>query len=245
MEILDGMPKGATLVLNGDDEYLKNQKPEGYNVIYYGIENDKCDVNAVINPDATVTILGQTIKMPVPGKHNISNAAAAMAVASALGISLPHAAREIEKYVPDGIRQTISETAGGVKIMSDYYNASPQSVKAALEVLKSTPATRKIAVLGDMLELGTYSKGAHIEVGNAAGNAADCVITVGNEARFIAEGATKSENNSVYTFKDNAGASAFLKTFMQEGDMILIKGSRGMRMEEIYNEIYNFGGEAK
>lgn len=245
LEILDGMEKGSTLILNGDDNYLKNQKPDGFNVLYYGVENNKCDVNAQIIDDKTITVLGQKINMPISGTHNISNAAAAMAASYACGISLSSAARGIESYKPDGVRQTLTTTKNGVCIMSDYYNASPKSVAAALDVLKSAKCGRRIAVLGDMLELGEYTEAAHREIGEAAA-AADVLylITVGEAAKYIANGALSfgMDKNYIYSFDNNETAADFLSEILEPGDMVLIKGSRGMKMEQIYKKIYDTEG---
>ena len=129
----------------------------------------------------------------------------------------------------------------GIKIINDAYNASPQSVEAALTVLKDVASgNRTIAVLGDMYELGEMTYEAHIHIGKfAALQGIDYIIAVGDNAENICQGALSMDvdKNKVLKFKSNEETSKFLESFIKKCDVILVKGSRGMKMEEIVNKL--------
>ena len=124
-------------------------------------------------------------------------------------------------------------------IIDDTYNASPLAMREALETLKRLKAKRKIAVFGDMLEIGKYTMQAHEEIGHFASKVIDILITVGTRAKFIAEGAAKfgMSKKSIFQFDDVNKAGIFLQDKIQKGDLILIKGSQGVRMEKIVEEV--------
>nr|HOK49884.1 cyanophycin synthetase [Sedimentibacter sp.] len=129
----------------------------------------------------------------------------------------------------------------GYKVINDAYNASPQSMESAIDVLKDTcEGNRTIAVLGDMLEMGEWAYKAHVGVGKyVASKDISYLVTVGENGRSIAKGALEAgvPSERVFSFDDNDGAKKFLKSFVKEGDYILIKGSRGMKMEEIAQDL--------
>jgi UDP-N-acetylmuramoyl-tripeptide--D-alanyl-D-alanine ligase len=180
----------------------------------------------------------------VPGVHNIYNALAAIAVGLESGIPINDIIEEIAKFSPAKMRLDITSHKG-IKIIDDTYNASPQSMEAAINVLRDVAGgKRTIAVLGDMLEMGKFGDKAHISIGKfAVLKGIDYIISVGKNARGIAQGALEAgaKASGVFSFKDNAEAGRFLKDFVQNGDVVLVKGSRGMKMEEIVNQLT--GGE--
>ncbi|MBI3631129.1 MAG: hypothetical protein HY221_02220 [Candidatus Sungbacteria bacterium] len=124
-------------------------------------------------------------------------------------------------------------------ILDDTYNASPESMRAALETLQALPGRRKVAVLGDMLELGTYTEGAHRAIGDTAAKFADMLFCVGARAKFIADEAILRglDREKVFYFDDSPAAGRALDPVIREGDLILVKGSQGMRMERVVEEI--------
>ena len=150
----------------------------------------------------------------------------------------------IKSFEPSGHRQVIVET-DKFTIIEDYYNASPDSMQSGLNVLSITErgeGSRKVACLADMLELGNISKQAHRQVGHVvADSKADCLIVIGNDAKYIAEGAVDNgfDPGNIYYFENNDKAKAELENIVRDGDIILIKGSRGMRLEEIANYLEN------
>ena len=131
-------------------------------------------------------------------------------------------------------------------ILDDTYNASPEAMRVALDTLEALPGKRKIAVLGDMLEIGTYTEASHRSIGDRVAQCADMLITVGSRAKFIADeamtrgaerGGKVLTHDQVMRFNDATEAGKALDPLIQEGDVILVKGSQGMRMERAVYEI--------
>jgi UDP-N-acetylmuramoyl-tripeptide--D-alanyl-D-alanine ligase len=178
------------------------------------------------------------VVLNVPGIHNVSNAMAAIAVGAELGLDPGSIVEGISHFKPEKLRLNFIE-CGGIMIINDTYNASPESMRAAIGVLKEMKASRKIAMLGDMLELGQWASGAHFEVGRiAAGAGIDYIIAVGSYAANIAEGAAAAGASAgTYVFDDAEKAAEFVIELVNEGDGILVKGSRGMQMERVVDRI--------
>ncbi len=246
LEILEGLQPDGLLILNGDDVMLSGVKDLlDVRTVSYGLE-EGVDYQAYNvrsrgenGIDFGITIGGReyNVFLPTPGVHNVYNALAALAAGHELGIDIQELIGGIASYSPGSMRLNIIK-ANGITIINDVYNASPQSVKAAIDVLDELEAGRRIAVLGDMLELGEWSVDAHLDTGhNVAVSRADIVITVGSAAADIARGAVEagfSPENAVMT-ESNKEAMDYLGRIVNKGDAILVKGSRGMKMEEIVN----------
>lgn len=241
MEITEGLKDGGVLIINGDDEYLSKIGDTGFKTVKYGM-GESCQVKGeMIAPDRLL-VNGRVISMPIEGEHNMYNALAAIAVGLECGISLEKAAYSIENYKTDKIRQNIVKI-GDITVICDYYNANPQSVEAALELLKSGGAGRRIAVLGDMLELGDYKKECHEKVGVRTAEAgADAVFAFGEMAETLAGAAKNAGVKNAFAFSDKKELSEKLVRYLEKGDRVLIKGSRGMKMEEVYEVISNAMG---
>ncbi len=172
------------------------------------------------------------------GKSQAWSVAAATAVGLSLGINLVNISEAFSQYQPPAGRLKILKGIKNSFIIDDTYNASPASTHLALETLKALPAKRKVAVLGDMLELGKYSVAAHQEVGNFAGVFADKLITIGLGGKIIADAASNQMlKDEIFSFDTSAEAKNKVQELIQEGDLILVKGSQGMRMERIVEEI--------
>lgn len=178
------------------------------------------------------------VNLQVYGNHNVMNALAAIAVAMRYGISPETAAEGLAQYEPIAMRGQIKEHQGIIWI-DDTYNASPDSMKSGAQVMLSLKGERHIAVLADVLELGETSEELHREVGaylaflREQGRSTEILVTVGTQAAFIAEEAKKQGMQKVYSFFSNAEAVACLKNTLRAGDVVLVKGSRGMHTEEI------------
>jgi UDP-N-acetylmuramoyl-tripeptide--D-alanyl-D-alanine ligase len=189
----------------------------------------------------TIGADGSTVKVRLPavGKHNIYNALAAAAAATAVGMPLDAVKYGLEDFSPVAMRSELKQVKGRT-VLADYYNANPGSVQAALETLISLRAGRKsVAVLGDMLELGETAADAHREVGRIAARlGVDALITLGTFAKFINEGAIEAGmlKDCVISAGSHGEAAALLKERSKNGDAVLIKGSRGMKMEKILEE---------
>lgn len=177
----------------------------------------------------------EEVVLSVLGNHNVNNAVVALAIAQKLGIKPEVAKTGLEKYQPIDKRGQVFEVKG-MKIIDDTYNASPDSMKSGADMLLAMEGLkRKILVLADVMELGEVSRDCHYEVGTfLAKKPLDAVICVGMEAKAICEG-INDNTNTVLTrhFVDKPQAIAFLKDYVKEGDGVLVKGSRGMHMEEV------------
>ena len=245
LEILDGMKKGSPLILNGDNDKLSTVKNDDYKLIFFGIENEKADVRAFdikengSDTEFFVKAYSKTQKVTIPtvGIHNVYDALAAYTVGLLLELPAEEIAKALENYTPSGMRQRLKEV-NGVKIIEDCYNASPDSQRAALNVLSDMNAGRKIAVLGDMLELGDYSETAHREVGKfAAEKKIDVLYAFGEQSKYIAEEAEKGVERVLW-FDDKAQLAKTLVQDVKSGDCVLFKASRGMKLEEIIEKLY-------
>lgn len=178
--------------------------------------------------------------IPLPGKHNVYNALAAICVGLIFGLDHEEIKQGLSKVKGEKMRLEISRGIKDIIIINDAYNANPDSMQAAIDVLvefaQKEQKGRKIAVLGDMLEMGEWGPPWHEKVGEyAAQNNLDLLVTVGKMAEFIARGALKQGmyEDRVVSFLENNDAVDFIMNNLEKKDIILIKGSRGMKMEEI------------
>lgn len=245
LEILEGMKKGSPLIINGDNDLLSRVRNDDYNIMFFGIENENCHVRAVdIEASAegtkcNVLFEGKKYGMYVPaaGLHNVYDALAAFGAGVSLGIEPQTAADAIRKYVPAGMRQR-SVIKNGITFIEDCYNASPDSVKAGINTLTSLGAKRTVAVLGDMLELGDYSKTAHSQCGEyAAKKNVDILFAYGKESGCTAQAAEGV--NKIYHFTDENELAEKIFDTIESGDAILFKASRGMKLENVIHIIYD------
>lgn len=246
LEILEGMKKGSSLVVCGDNDLLSTVKSEDYEIVLYGIENENSFVRAVniemlpegTNCDFVVSGKSYRVFVPVSGIHNVYNALAAFTVGIKEGIAPEVAAAAIKNYVPSGMRQRTVKK-GDMVFIEDCYNASPDSVKAGINALVGMNGKRSIAVLGDMLELGDYSQSAHTLCGEyAAEKSVDCVFTYGKEAHYIASAAKAHGVLDVFEFDDKKELIDKLLCYIKPCDAILFKASRGMRLEDVIKAVY-------
>lgn len=180
----------------------------------------------------------QRFRLNVPGRHNAYNGALAVAAAVSCGISMAEAARGLLKLEITDKRLSI-KGKNGMKIIDDTYNASPDSMKAAIDVLIATKGFRKIAILADMFELGENSAEFHAEVGRyAADSSVDLLIAVGTQAKHIAEAAKEIlGDGKVHYYETKELLIDDIGSMISSGDVILLKGSRGMAMDQVVKKI--------
>jgi UDP-N-acetylmuramoyl-tripeptide--D-alanyl-D-alanine ligase len=176
------------------------------------------------------------------GRHNVANALAAAAAGSALGIGAEETARALEGFSPFPGRLEPRRLESGIYLIDDTYNANPASMTAALNVLASLrhPRGRLAAVLGDMLELGAASRSEHEGVGRLAGGLGlDLLVTVGSESKALDKASTQGKRPPVKRawFPDAAEAAQWLEKRVTARDRILVKGSRGMKMERVVRKL--------
>jgi UDP-N-acetylmuramoyl-tripeptide--D-alanyl-D-alanine ligase len=247
-ELLQGLASHGTAVLNADDRYFETLRGKfPGRTISFGIEHS-ADVrarNIVQETGATAFTLhaddrALTVRLRTVGRHNVYNALAAAAAAIALDLSLETVKEGLEDFRPVSLRSELLERKG-VTIVADCYNANPGSMQAALEMLASLRrGDRKlIAVLGDMLELGEAGPDAHRAVGRSvAGLGIDLLVTVGPLSAHMAEGARAAgmARERIVDAGTTSRAAAVLREGAKPGDTVLIKGSRGMKMEKLLEE---------
>ena len=244
LEIMRGMPDDGAGVFNGDEPLLWNIRAIGkHKKYYYGIENHACDVNAtdIVELDDGVRFVvhgfGQQFELFVPmlGRHAVYNALAATTVGLLLGVKAEKIQARFSSFHNTGMRQKIY-VKNGVTIIEDCYNAGPESTEAALDVLAGIKTDgRRIAVLGDMLELGNRSAAEHYRIGRLAVGKADLLLTYGEHSVRTLTGAITGGMNPKNTdhFDTHEDMAHMLKMRVSEGDVVLFKGSRGMRMEKV------------
>ena len=244
-ELLDYLPSDGAAILNADDahfDYFSDRAKS--RVISFG-ESPRADVRAIsagIDPTGCCDFEVNTprgsfnVCIPVPGEHNIKDALAAIAVGEELGIDHDHIREALAKFKPPEKRSNVIPARRGFVVIDDTYNASPPSVHSALKTLAMMEGRRKIAVLGDMLELGEHAVEAHLEIGRAVKDAGiDVLVVVGQLAKLIARGAIDAGMpiRSVTEFDDSPRATVEVAGEVREHDVVLVKGSRAMRMERI------------
>ena len=256
LEITEGLSEDGAVILNGDDPLLRTVGGTlPYETLYYGIENKSCDLIAENikkyseGTDFTVKIDGEQyeVSVKVPGVHHVYNALAAILTGIRYNVPVKKIIEGIAKFIPSGMRQNIIGLEDYI-LIKDCYNASPDSMKSGLEVLSSVLSGkrekkyRRVAVLGDMLELGEIAKEEHEKIGRLIMNYdVDRLITVGEMAEFIAQSAIKEgfPASNTFSFKTNGDVIANIFSIIEEDDIILFKGSRGMRLEEIADYLIN------
>lgn len=239
LEILEGL-QGNTVIINNDNDLLHKWATENenkYNIITYGIENESNfmakDIKLFENK-SEFYYQNKLVEVPVGGEHFILNSLCAIAVGNALKIPLDKIINGIANFELSKKRMEMNTSKEGAIVINDTYNANYDSMKAAIKYLKEIKNRRKIAILGDMLELGDYSKELHKKVGEEIDNNIDILITVGKEAENIANNAKAKE---IFMFKTNDEAILKLKEIILKNDAILVKASNGMHFNEIVNAI--------
>ncbi len=241
LEILEGLRPGGRIVLNGDEPLLWNLRDTlDPKPLYFGIDNPDCGLRAgnVVSQDGKVRFTAVyggeklPVEIPVEGRHFVMDALAAIAVAKLMEVPGEKIQAALLHYENIDGRQNIFEEKG-YTIIKDCYNAGPESMEASLEVLGSKNA-RRIAVLGDMLELGVSSQAEHYRVGRLAAMHADLIFALGTHAERVVNGAITGgmAPEDVRAFDSMGELVEALKHRAKPGDVILFKGSRGMRMEQ-------------
>ena len=251
LEILEGMDKKVLAVNNDNDllhkYYMENKENTNIKIYTYGIENES-DVMAediILNENDSefvCNLRGQKfkIKVPVGGIHFVYNALCAAVVGDFLGLNVEQIKQGIETFKLTKKRMDITELKNGVTIINDSYNASFESMQASLKYLKGLKNSRKIAVLGDMFELGEYSKELHKKVGKeVVNNNIDILVCSGDNSKYIVEAAEESgmNKNNICYFKNKDEIQEFIRNTWNEGDAILFKASNGMKFFEIVDNL--------
>lgn len=253
-ELISTLPASGIAILNYDNKYVREMAEcfQGKKLLYYGLQ-ENADITAEkieMNIDKytelfTLDYRGDKKRLEIakPGRHNIYNALAAIGVARELQMDWANIKAGLMSTDYSQLRQEISSGENFV-LINDTYNANPMSMKAALSVLVDIAKKRKVAVLGAMFELGKNKRKAHKEIGQfIVDRGIDVLITVGELAREIARG-TKNKQHTIMIYRadNNQEAVKIIREIGEEGDTILVKGSRGNKMEEIVDAVKGQGG---
>jgi UDP-N-acetylmuramoyl-tripeptide--D-alanyl-D-alanine ligase len=242
-ELLPHMKKDGLLILNGDDALLSTLrgntpvpavfcgKGEG---LEYQARVTGGDGLSHIDYQLTTPSMEREVKIPALGEHMIYPTMIAAAVAERFGLTADQIEQGLTQFVPTRMRMNILRRKNNITILDDTYNANPQSMRAAINVLADNHGVWKTAVLGDMLELGSFAPALHISVGECLGRAGiDCLVAVGEQSAHIAQGARDTGVPQVYYCKDKEAAKAVLPEIIKPDSTILVKASRGMKLEEL------------
>lgn len=251
------LKKDGLLIINHDDEkvYAIHSKSNCRTVSFGMDENSTYHFvyptylytmrNNIKVPDGINFKLeyeGNTFPVVLPnilGMHNIGQALAALACAHELGCDLLDSIKAVSEYITPPGRLSLIEGINNSIIIDDTYNSSPVAMDSAIEVLKDIEGKRKIAVFGDMLELGKFTEEEHHLVGEKIFGVANILVVVGPRAKFIKDGAIEKgfSQKDIYSFDSSKTTAEFLEGIVEEGDIILIKGSQGVRLEKAVEAI--------
>lgn len=243
-EILENLKEGGLLVLNGDDALLDTVRAP-FRTVRCG-QSEHCQAriteicdHGVEGITCTVTTERDAYRLsiPAPGEHMAYSASMAVAVGEELGLSREEIIRGTAAYEPAGSRMRVVRLPGGRLLLDDCYNANPQSVTAALEILAKTACDRKVAVLGDMGELGGLTDQAHYNMGAlAAMLGVDFVVAIGEKAARIADGAAQSGTSAMH-FSTKEEAAAGVKEQLEPGTAMLVKASHAMHFDRLVEQL--------
>ncbi|OIO49284.1 MAG: hypothetical protein AUJ39_01365 [Parcubacteria group bacterium CG1_02_42_13] len=252
-KLIQALNINDTAILNFDDPLVMDMKNlfKGKAVTYGFGEGADLRISSFVNRSEFGKPLGISFKLEtsdnfVPvridgvfGNSQAYAAAAAAAVSLIKGMNLVKISEALAQYKGEPGRCRLIEGIKNSYILDDTYNSSPLATEAALGILKDLSAPRKVAIFGDMAELGKYATYAHEEIGRKTVGVADILITVGAKARFIAEGARKADfpKKDIYSFWNTEEAKPEIQKILGSRDLVLIKGSQSMRMEKIVLEI--------
>ncbi len=245
-ELFEAMDSKGLICVNAEDRWvMEAAKGRRGDRITFGMQND-CDVkflnmetNGLDEMRLAISIKGRehTTVLPVPGAHNVMNALAALSIGVALGVDASEAMERLAAFKPMAMRFERIQLANGARMVNDSYNANPESMRAAFRTVGSaTRAGRFIVALGDMLELGDQSPDFHRGVGEAAAEmGASPIYVLGDFASEVADGAMSAgvSESSIVVCDDAEQMSRLIEKDLRAGDVLLVKGSRGMRMERV------------
>lgn len=246
VELIESLPEHGVAILNIDDERVRAMAERARcRVVFYGLDEGAA-IRAInlesrgVDGTAFTLIRGPQqdhIHIPLLGLHSVHAALAAFAVGFEMGMQLPDMLRGLE--APEvQLRLLLTPGKNGSTILDDHYNSNPKSSFAALALLKDLSASRRIAVLGDMLELGDYETEGHQLVGRRVVDVVDQLYTLGPRARIIAEEALSHKPSlPVFTFENKAEMVEAVRAALQPGDLVLVKGSRGLKMETVVEDL--------
>jgi UDP-N-acetylmuramoyl-tripeptide--D-alanyl-D-alanine ligase len=246
LEILYGMGPNGVLIYNEDEKLLrgnpilKGMSTVGFSELMAFVVGSDLSGTYFIYQGMTPNVYSSfSFKIPMLGEHHVMNALAVIQMASFVSVRPEEVQIGFNQMQASPMRMELSKTAKEVVIINDAYNASPTSMRAAIETLVSLDAgVRKIAILADMLELGEDEQRLHEEIGENLSDKIDLVFCFGSRSKWIAEGAKKAlDKKKISWFVDKGDLIQILKSILEEGDIVLFKGSRSMKLEQIIDQL--------
>lgn len=236
-ELIEELPADGVAVLNADDPLVSAfREVHRGSVVTFGLA-ESADMRAEDVELGVETVRfrcgGVRFESPLVGRHGLSNVLAGLAVARVFAIPLERLRDAVRSLAPGKMRGERLEH-NGVVIWNDSYNSNPEAARAMIDVLRSTPARRRVAVLGEMLELGPSTEPLHRDIGRyVAEQGIDVLVGIRGAARFTVEEAVRAglSAGAAYFFEDPAQAGDFLSGMLRQGDAVLFKGSRGVKVE--------------
>lgn len=243
LSLVVDVPESGYTILNADDPQVAQMAEHSKGTTIYFGQSPQADVRllraARLNSHGfacEIKVRGTLHELHLPhivARYQLSNILAALAVVVALEANLKTAFQSLSKLQPPPGRMRLLPGREGSRLLDDSYNASPESTLAALDTLQELPARRRLAILGDMLDLGIQTFPQHQIVGERAAQVADVFVTVGDNMRTAAATALNTDDTDVHHFQDSRDVGKWIADFLQPEDLVLIKGSRDMRMEEV------------
>ncbi|MDQ6669311.1 MAG: UDP-N-acetylmuramoyl-tripeptide--D-alanyl-D-alanine ligase [Chloroflexota bacterium] len=254
-ELVEELPADGVAVLNADDPRVRQMaRATSARVVRFGVSEiadvraEHVDSHGLDGVVFDVLHAGQRrqVRLPLLGAHSVHAALAATSVALELGFSLGDAASALEGLSPT-LRLLVVDGVNGSRILDDSYNASPESVLAALNLLRELPGNRKIGVLGDMLELGTEEQASHLRVGARAAEVLDLLIVYGPRSKVTADAARRAglAPSQVFEAATHADIIERLRAWLGPGDDVLVKGSLAMGMRGVVEGIRSVRAEGR
>ncbi|HEU0141318.1 MAG TPA: UDP-N-acetylmuramoyl-tripeptide--D-alanyl-D-alanine ligase [Bryobacteraceae bacterium] len=243
-ELIESLPPDGVAVLNADDPRVRNfGEVHPGRTVTFGLSQDAAVRAEEIEYSAEgvrFRALGCRFETAMAGRHAVLNILAGLAVAGVFGIA-PERLQDAVRGLRAATMRSERIQKDGITVWNDCYNSNPDAVRAMLDVLKETPASRRIAVLGEMLELGRWSEALHREVGRyVAGSGISVLVGIRGAARYMVDEAVRAglEAGAAYFFEDPSEAGDFVRSMAAEGDAILFKGSRSVQVEKALERFF-------
>ncbi|MBH0229051.1 UDP-N-acetylmuramoyl-tripeptide--D-alanyl-D-alanine ligase [Halobacillus yeomjeoni] len=241
MEIAEGLKTDGHLIIDGDEPLLEDAKKEFQSIScgFDGKPDYLISIEQLTEELSRFSVKGESYELPMAGKHNVKNAAYVIALAHKLGLSEKQIQQGFRQLEMSGMRFEKHEGVNGALVINDAYNASPTSMRAVIRVISDLSSKQeKILILGDMFELGEQSESLHASVAEAIDEKIDAVYTIGKDSEKISEAvASKSPQTKTHHFNEKKALGHHVRSLLTSDTVVLIKASRGMKLEELLEDL--------
>ncbi|RPF56082.1 UDP-N-acetylmuramoyl-tripeptide--D-alanyl-D-alanine ligase [Aquisalibacillus elongatus] len=238
LEITAGFNDSSVLIIDGDEPLITQPRQFKQLTCGFSSQNDYSITDVSLNDHSTVfNVNGSSYEIPLLGSHQAKNATFALALCDSLGLNAGDIKQNLTQLSLPSMRFEQQEGLNGSTIINDAYNASATSMIASIDVIKHMDYNKKIVVLGDILELGEFSKEEHYKVGQAIDSNIDYVLTIGEESQYILEGLPINYKGVQKHFEDKKTMSNYIKDMIDSDTVVLLKASRGLQLEEVAEQL--------